>query len=104
LHNFIVNYRINATENEEREDDSVHYTLECLSFLINNPDICVGVYGNGCMGSANSRGRPTLDEKKLREAGMKLRDHLRDRLCDSGLQRVTGTCNVDYCHHILDNS
>ena len=65
LHNFIVNYRINATENLQWEDDSVHYTSECLSFLINNPDICVGVYGNGCMGSANRRGRPTLDEKKI---------------------------------------
>ena len=65
LHNFIVDYRIQATDNEDWEDDSVHYTSECLSFLINNPDVCVGVYGNGCMGSANRRGRPTLDEKKI---------------------------------------
>ena len=104
LHNFIVDFRLQAFDNEDWEDDSVHYTSECLSFLINNPDVCVGVYGNGCMGSANSRGRPTLDEKTLRDAGMKIRDHLRNRLSDLGLQRMTRTWNVDYCHHTQETS
>ena len=45
-----------------------------------------------------------LTKKKLREAGMKLRDHLRNRLSDLGLQRMTRTWNVDYCHHTQDTS
>ena len=103
LHNFILDYRLRTSATDTAKEDWLEYSSECLSFLINNPDVCVGVYGNGSIGSSsNSVGRPSINEKNLRDAGLLLRDHLRDRLVSQGLQRER-TWDTDVCHHTTTN-
>ena len=78
IHNFIIDFRIRENCDDEWEkDDENHFSSECISFIVNNPEICVGVYGNGSMGSGHGRGRPSLQEKELRGAGTKLRYHFK---------------------------
>ena len=104
LHNFIVDYRLRTSGTDTAKEDWLEYSSECLSFLINNPDVCVGVYGNGSIGSSsNSVGRPSFNEIFLRDAGILLRDHLRDRMVSQGLRRVNRTWDTDACHHTTNN-
>ena len=100
VHNFLVDYRMEKNADGDWEADIAYYDSECLSFIIDNPDICVGAYGNGSIGM----GRPTIDEAIMRESGSILRDHLRDRMASLNLKRVTREWNMTSCHHTVESS
>jgi hypothetical protein len=100
----IVDYRLRISATDTAQEDWLEYSSECLSFLINNREVCVGVYGNGSIGSSsNSVGRPSINENNLRDAGILLRDHLRDRMVSQVLRRVNRTWDSDACHHTNNN-
>ena len=66
--------------------------------MVNNPDVCIGTYGNGGIGLA---GRPTAEENAMRDAGSTLRDHLCNLMHACNLIRVsrdwsTSTCESNF--------
>ena len=88
LHNFIVEYRLRDTASEDNIDE---YSTECLSYMMHNPDTCVGVYGNGSAGDimhGNAVGRPSLSDIQMRNLGVQFRDSLKEKMKSEGLKRM----------------
>ena len=95
LHNFIIDYREAAVSEFDmdtyREEMQLEDELDtsCDLFMEQNPFATVGVLSEE-VDEVRQRGRPTNEQKRARDAGVRLRDNIRDRLEDSGLLRPTG--------------
>jgi hypothetical protein len=101
LHNFILDHKERHSVLED--DDMEFFSKQCLSFLTTHPEAIVGCFGNGSLGEdmPKSRGRPTNIEQSMREAGVRLRDRLRDKMKEAQLSRPTKNMwYIDECNHM----
>jgi hypothetical protein len=100
LHNFLVDYR-EEHGSERWEEDMEFYSAECLSFCTANPDIAVGIYGNGSQGEG-ATGRPSNRERDMRDKGIIMRDALRDLMKKNNLERCNRTWSSNACNHVVN--
>ena len=87
LHNFVVDYRENNNCDDDNEDEMELFQREELEFMRSNPDEIVGVYGNGAIGTVEMRGRHTTKDAIFIRDAKYLRDSIRDKMNDLGLNR-----------------
>lgn len=81
LHNFIIDYKEDHDETGKGDDDGDFFSKDCLSFLTTHPEEVVGCYGNDGLGTDpdRRRGRPTNLEQRMKDAGVNLRDGLKEK-------------------------
>lgn len=100
LHNFILDHK--ERNNVAQDDDMDLFSKQCLSFVTTHPEEIVGCFGNGSLGDdePKSRGRPTNIEQSMREAGVRLRDRLKDKMKEAQLSRPSkNSWYTDECNH-----
>ena len=83
FHNCIVDYRMeNRIDNKVELDE---FELECINHIGTNANATTGTYGNNP--NPNTRGRPSEDERVLRNLGVTKRQMICNLLHSEGMSR-----------------